>query len=63
MFVKEYPDRKKKEKKVPAIPPITTNRRSAVGQEDLKPYKISEKRHIFLTNQKLLLFTTFQRLY
>ena len=60
MFVKEYPDRKKKEKKVLAIPSITTNRRSAVCQEDLKPYKISEKRHIFLTNQKIYYLQLFK---
>ena len=47
-------------KKVLAIPSITTNRRSAVCQEDLKPYKISEKRHIFLTNQKIYYLQLFK---
>ena len=46
-----------------AILSDTTVRRSAVDQEDLKPYWKSEKGHISLGNQQSYYLQAFQRLY
>ena len=49
--------------KAPAILSDTTVRRSAVDQEDLKPYWKSEKGHISLGDQQFYYLQVFQRLY
>ena len=46
-----------------AILSDTTVRRSAVDQEDLKPYWKSEKDHISLGDQQSYYLQIFQRLY
>ena len=46
-----------------AILSNTTVRRSAVDQEDLKPYWKSEKGHISLGDQQSYYLQVFQRLY
>ena len=46
-----------------AILSDTTVRRSAVDQEDLKPYWKSEKGHIFLADQQSSYLQVSQRLY
>ena len=46
-----------------AILSYTTVRKSAVDQEDLKPYWKSEKDHISLGDQQFYYLQVFQRLY
>ena len=48
--------------KAPAVLSDTTIRRSAVGQEDLKPYWKSEKRPYFYRWSTILLFASFSKI-